>query len=255
MEQQYLFSLPLAFRRLGAQDSKTDPVTQSTTPAAAAFPAPPCSGREDIDVRMLGQGRPFILEIHKARRRVPPPHQLQQLEAGVAEVGQRGAECVVSEKTWQRCVHRREEPCMPEGLPQAGAASSTPSCNMAVLPPASRVHARLSAAAPSSMHAPEPPAWPLLGLQASHGGVAVCSLFAASPSQLALLKQGEQEKQKSYVAVGTKPWSGGSASQCTCCRTVSLPRAAGAALRVLSSSSTSAAARRPLCRSVGCRAR
>lgn len=41
-----------------------------------------------------------------------------------------------------------------------------------------------------------------LGVQASHGGVAVRRLFAASPSQLALLKQGEQEKQKSYVAVG-----------------------------------------------------
>lgn len=50
----------------------------------------------------------------------------------------------------------------------------------------------------SSLHAC-PPAL----LQASHGGVAVRGLFAASPSQLALLKQGEQEKQKSYVAVGT----------------------------------------------------
>lgn len=33
--------------------------------------------------------------------------------------------------------------------------------------------------------------------------MAVRGLFAASPSQLALLKQGEQEKQKSYVAVRT----------------------------------------------------
>lgn len=38
-------------------------------------------------------------------------------------------------------------------------------------------------------------------LQASAGGVAVRGLFAASPAQLARLKEGEQEKQKSYVAV------------------------------------------------------
>lgn len=38
-------------------------------------------------MRMLGEGRPFILEIHNARRRVPPPQQLQHLEARVAEVG------------------------------------------------------------------------------------------------------------------------------------------------------------------------
>lgn len=43
-------------------------------------------GREDIDVRMLGEGRPFILEVHNARRRVPPAEQLQQLEARVAAV-------------------------------------------------------------------------------------------------------------------------------------------------------------------------
>ncbi len=48
---------------------------------------------------------------------------------------------------------------------------------------------------------PAAPPLPLC-LQASQGGVAVRGLFAASPSQLALLKQGEQEKQKSYVAVG-----------------------------------------------------
>lgn len=37
-------------------------------------------------MRMLGEGRPFILEVHNARRRVPPAEQLQQLEARVAEV-------------------------------------------------------------------------------------------------------------------------------------------------------------------------
>lgn len=42
-------------------------------------------------------------------------------------------------------------------------------------------------------------------MQASAGGVAVRGLFAASPAQLAHLKEGEQEKQKSYVAVCWAP--------------------------------------------------
>lgn len=44
------------------------------------------AGREDIDVRMLGSGRPFILEVHNARHRVPPPDALRRLQAAVAEV-------------------------------------------------------------------------------------------------------------------------------------------------------------------------
>lgn len=59
-----------------------------------SLPCAAIAGREDIDVRMLGQGRPFILEIHNARRRVAPPRQLQQLEARVAEVGGCAAGCV-----------------------------------------------------------------------------------------------------------------------------------------------------------------
>ena len=58
----------------------------------ASAPAPaPSPGREDIDVRMLGQGRPFILEVHNARRRVPPPAKLAALEARVAQVGCAGS--------------------------------------------------------------------------------------------------------------------------------------------------------------------
>jgi tRNA pseudouridine synthase 10 len=29
------------------------------------------AGREDIDVRMLGTGRPFVYEVHNARNRLP----------------------------------------------------------------------------------------------------------------------------------------------------------------------------------------
>ena len=51
---------------------------------------PPCggvsAGREDMDVRMLGSGRPFILEIHSARRGMPPPEALREMEAAVARV-------------------------------------------------------------------------------------------------------------------------------------------------------------------------
>ncbi|KAL4440487.1 hypothetical protein ABPG75_003488 [Micractinium tetrahymenae] len=79
------------------------------------------AGREDMDVRMLGEGRPFILQIENARRGMPPSQRLQEMGAGVP--------------------------------------------------------------------------------QASAGGVAVRGLFAASPAQLAWLKEGEQEKEKSYVAV------------------------------------------------------
>lgn len=41
--------------------------------------------------------------------------------------------------------------------------------------------------------------------QVSRGGVAVRGLFAASPALLASLKEGEQEKQKSYAAVCWAP--------------------------------------------------
>lgn len=44
------------------------------------------AGREDIDVRMLGRGRPFILEIQNARRGVSPPDQLLRMEAAVQQV-------------------------------------------------------------------------------------------------------------------------------------------------------------------------
>ncbi len=44
-----------------------------------------------------------------------------------------------------------------------------------------------------------------LVMQASGGGVAVRGLHCTSASQLAALKEGEQEKQKSYVAVCSLP--------------------------------------------------
>ncbi|KAL4856344.1 putative tRNA pseudouridine synthase Pus10 [Chlorella vulgaris] len=48
------------------------------------------AGREDIDVRMLGRGRPFILEIQNARRGVPPPDQLLRMEAAVQQLSNDG---------------------------------------------------------------------------------------------------------------------------------------------------------------------
>lgn len=36
---------------------------------------------------MLGEGRPFVLEIQNARRAVPPPAELARLEAAVEQVG------------------------------------------------------------------------------------------------------------------------------------------------------------------------
>ena len=53
----------------------------------AASPPRAVAGREDIDVRMLGSGRPFILEIQNARRGMPPPEQLQRMQAAVLQVG------------------------------------------------------------------------------------------------------------------------------------------------------------------------
>jgi hypothetical protein len=39
-----------------------------------------------MDVRMLGSGRPFILEVHSARRGMPPPEALREMEAAVTRV-------------------------------------------------------------------------------------------------------------------------------------------------------------------------
>lgn len=57
-------------------------------PHARCLPAV-AAGREDIDVRMLGEGRPFILQIENARRGMPPPERLQGLGAEVLQVGKR----------------------------------------------------------------------------------------------------------------------------------------------------------------------
>ncbi len=40
-------------------------------------------GREDMDVRMLGSGRPFVLEIANARARLPPPECFDQMAASL----------------------------------------------------------------------------------------------------------------------------------------------------------------------------
>lgn len=37
------------------------------------------AGREDIDVRMLGRGRPFILELFNPRAMMPTPDAWQEL--------------------------------------------------------------------------------------------------------------------------------------------------------------------------------
>ena len=44
-------------------------------------------GREDMDVRMLGSGRPFVLEIANARARLPPPECFDQMAASLNASG------------------------------------------------------------------------------------------------------------------------------------------------------------------------
>ena len=38
------------------------------------------AGREDLDVRMLGNGRPFVLEVADARSKMPSQQRLQALQ-------------------------------------------------------------------------------------------------------------------------------------------------------------------------------
>ncbi|CAL8470277.1 g9819 [Coccomyxa elongata] len=45
------------------------------------------AGREDMDVRMLGSGRPFVLEIANARARMPPPECFDSMAASLNESG------------------------------------------------------------------------------------------------------------------------------------------------------------------------
>ena len=45
------------------------------------------AGREDLDVRMLGSGRPFVLELADARGAMPPPRRLQELQEQLAASG------------------------------------------------------------------------------------------------------------------------------------------------------------------------
>lgn len=40
-----------------------------------------------MDVRMLGNGRPFVLEIANARARMPPPECFDQMAASLNESG------------------------------------------------------------------------------------------------------------------------------------------------------------------------
>ena len=46
----------------------------------------PCAGREDFDVRMLGTGRPFVLEIINARAAVPPQCTFDAMQAALQQV-------------------------------------------------------------------------------------------------------------------------------------------------------------------------
>lgn len=45
-----------------------------------------CAGREDFDVRMLGSGRPFVLEIINARAAVPPTSAFAAMQAVLQQV-------------------------------------------------------------------------------------------------------------------------------------------------------------------------
>lgn len=46
------------------------------------------TGREDIDVRMLGDGRPFVMEIQNQRASMPPPERFAAMEYQLEEVSQ-----------------------------------------------------------------------------------------------------------------------------------------------------------------------
>ncbi len=45
------------------------------------------AGREDMDVRMLGEGRPFVMEIMNQRAEVPGPEYFADVEKRLKEVG------------------------------------------------------------------------------------------------------------------------------------------------------------------------
>lgn len=44
------------------------------------------AGREDFDVRMLGSGRPFVLEIINARAAVPPQSAFDAMQLALEQV-------------------------------------------------------------------------------------------------------------------------------------------------------------------------
>ncbi len=44
------------------------------------------AGREDFDVRMLGSGRPFVLEVINARAAVPPQSSFDAMQAALEQV-------------------------------------------------------------------------------------------------------------------------------------------------------------------------
>jgi tRNA pseudouridine synthase 10 len=69
------------------------------------------AGREDIDARMLGEGRPFVLEIRKPKRRHWDPEEMEgrvnQLAAGKVEVSdlrdsERSEVVALKDATWEK---------------------------------------------------------------------------------------------------------------------------------------------------------
>ena len=54
---------------------------------ATCFEVGSHAGREDLDVRMLGSGRPFVLELADARGAMPPQSRLQELQEQLAALG------------------------------------------------------------------------------------------------------------------------------------------------------------------------
>ena len=53
------------------------------------------AGREDFDVRMLGSGRPFVLEIINARAAVPPQSAFDAMQLTLQKVISNAASLVV----------------------------------------------------------------------------------------------------------------------------------------------------------------
>ncbi len=62
------------------------------------------AGREDFDVRMLGSGRPFVLEIINARAAVPPQSAFDAMQHTLEKVTSNAGPLIVDMQPCMRVV-------------------------------------------------------------------------------------------------------------------------------------------------------